>query len=230
MEKNRRSRKAAKVVLAGVSLMAVSAITFGATMAYLTATTNTKTNTFSASASVDIELTETSWTVDTNTHEITPETTVPKNPQITNQNTSDTAYVAIGLSFWIEDSAAGATEKTYTQISYDDFCKFASFEGLDTTNWTAATENTSNASATDKEIVYYRNDTLAASATTEALFTGVKFGTADALATNLGYVTGTARYKDVKVTVDAYAIASEGITADTAKSELYNLANPTATA
>lgn len=223
MEKNRKSRKIAKVALAGVSLMAVSAITFGATMAYLSATTNTKTNTFSASASVDITLTEPSWDLLTE-HKIVPGESVDKDPTITNNTGSDTAYVAIGLTFWKESSGAGATTKTYEQISYDEFCTFASLEGFDSTNWTAESQNTTNSSATDKAMVYYYNTTLAESVSTPTLFTSVKFNND---LTGLGLVDGTARYKDIKVTVNAYAVSAEGITDTESQTVLYDLANPT---
>lgn len=237
MEKNRKSRKIAKVALAGVSLAAVSAITFGTTMAWLTATTNTKTNAFSATAGVDIELTEPAWDVTTNTHEIKPGEDVGKDPTVTNKTGSDKAYIALAITFSKENSVAGTDPKTFEQISYNDFDAFADLTGLDTTNWVAADENTANASATNKQMVYYYTGStsdlkeLLADNSTPALFTSVTFGDATALSTKLGYVklangNDSARYKDVKVTVNAYAIASEGITTDTAKSELYKLANP----
>ena len=58
MENTKRTNKLLKVTLSVVALVLVAAVTYGITMAFLTARSNDKTNVFTAGDNVDIIINE----------------------------------------------------------------------------------------------------------------------------------------------------------------------------
>lgn len=105
--------KKSKIIIASVVLLLVFAV--GGAIAYFT-DTETKTNTFTI-GNVDITLTESLWnTTDSNNNDvpdaaenITPGQAIPKNPTITNNSTSNAAYVFIKVEMPCTTATSPAT-------------------------------------------------------------------------------------------------------------------------
>lgn len=177
MEKRTTSHKGVKkVVLIATSMLAVAAVSFAGTLAWLTAQTNNKTNVFTSTNKLDIEIEEENWDEYLSTYGtdgqalITGDTTYPKDPSVTNKTTSDTAFIAVGLSFYVESGTDDDGNTVYKQISYDDFCEFATLsyistaadedtgteeettDGVNTVDWLASEDNDSS---TVSELIYY---------------------------------------------------------------------------
>lgn len=135
---NKKSKRVFKVVMAAMSLALVAAISYGATLAFMSSKTNDKTNTFTSSANVGINLTEDkSWKEDPVTKigskPYSPDEEVSKNPKVELTGKSDSAYVAVKLLFLVEDAGGtlnsdGAPGSGYKAITYNDFLNVASLE------------------------------------------------------------------------------------------------------
>lgn len=154
-----------KVLLAAGSLALVGTIAVGGTLAYLSSITETKKNVFTSSKLIRGELTETEWNEESGSSYY-PGKVIAKNPQIVNyaEDKSIDAYVAVTVKF--TDKTNGAN----TQLSYDDFTKYAEVD-FDTTNWELISD------AEDKTRVYMYKEVLKAGNTTAPVFNKVTINT-----------------------------------------------------
>lgn len=111
-----------KRIAATVGAMALTAVlAIGGTLAYLSSVTETKTNTFSSSKDVKTELTEDRWDENLGGN-YTPGDVIAKNPVLTNTSDSkDDIYVAMKLEY-IDNSG--------NPVDYDTFKKYAAVDGF----------------------------------------------------------------------------------------------------
>ena len=154
-----------KVLLAAGSVALVGTIAVGGTLAYLSSMTETKKNVFTGSNLIHGELTETEWNEESGSNYY-PGKVIAKNPQIVNyaEDKSIDAYVAVTVKFF--DTTNGAN----TQLSYDDFTKYAEVD-FDTTNWELISD------AEDGTRVYMYKEVLQAGNTTDSVFNEVTINT-----------------------------------------------------
>lgn len=221
----RKNKKVLKVVTAVTSLALVSAISFGATLAYLTATTENKVNTFT-SGGISISLTEPKYDLETD-KTYKPGDTKAKDPTITVDVDAD-AYLAATLTFWVK--ADGATN--YTQVSYNEFItNYADLNNF-SDKWVEATTN--NPNATNAPMVYYYSSAESLAALTKvkngvdtpAVFDGITFSKTSAAMSPASGKTAP----EVKIVVGAYGVrASDCADSAAAITNLSSLisANPT---
>lgn len=206
------------LLVAALSLCAVSVIAVGTTLALLNDKTDEKVNKFTVSQNgIKIELRELKWDNDPFTGEtaptvdeaalginkaqnIVPLREIPKDPTVKNTGDHD-AWVAIKLEYtWNENPETSLADKT--KVPYATLAGQVDFEIND--GWIPAD---------DTRTVYYYNAKLAAGAkTATALFDKVTI-------------------KDVEevhafdIIATAYAIQAEGVTADNYQTELLNFIN-----
>lgn len=193
--------KKGKIIIAAVVLLLVFVV--GGAIAYFT-DTDTVTNTFTI-GNVEIEVVEDLWDALTDTdsdgipddaEDMMPGETVAKDPAIHNLSSTNSAYVFMKVVAPCSTDASAKELFPYT---------------ADTTNWYLMT-NGSCTNGTVTRIYAYGTSSamtpLAASATTEELFTSVQLNTAVD-----GTETGITGNLDMEIY--GYAIQSDGITATT---------------
>lgn len=214
------------------SIAIIAVLTIGITLALLSATTDTKVNAFSSNKDINIALRESKWdgydfndpnpgngTTAKDESDMTlgvnqaknyvPGQEIPKNPTV--KNTGDTtngvdAYVAIKVQYLDGDTA----------VAYDTFTeKFLAENGINfNPKWTLI-ETTE-----DKSQVYLYHAVLGVGEiTTEALFDTVTVNP------NLVPDEETGLLPDFSINVQAYAIQSAGIEADTVKATMMEFVN-----
>ncbi|MEG0377664.1 MAG: hypothetical protein RR614_04210 [Eubacterium sp.] len=141
--------------LTAVALVAVIAV--GSTFAYLSATTGTKTNKFTSANNITGTTTETKFDKD-KAEDYLPGQLINKNPSLTINAGSESAYGALSLDFYGDDAVVMGEEDnqivTGTKMSQADFAKYATINGMDTTNWTMIAKSTASGS----ELYMYNNE------------------------------------------------------------------------
>lgn len=211
MEKTKRSNKLLKVTLSVVALILVAAVTYGITMAFLTAKSNDKTNVFTSGDNVKIEINEPKYDLVTD-HTYKPGDIQDKDPSV--GSLKEEAYVAMTVEFYAK--APGAADYTgpmtykdfkdqYANIGIEKDGSFAA--GEFNTQWYASADNSDDAT---RLVFYYKGDNAADTlkavgegGTTEELFTKVKFN--DDIATVVN-----AAAPEVRIDVKAYAVQTTG--------------------
>lgn len=211
MEKTKRSNKLLKVTLSVVALILVAAVTYGITMAFLTAKSNDKTNIFTSGDNVDITINEPKYdlTVD---HTYKPGDIQDKDPSV--ENLKEEAYVAMTVEFYAKEPGAadytgpmtyGDFKAQYANIGIEKDSVFAA--GEFNPQWYASADN---ADASTRLVFYYKGDNAASElkavangGKTEELFTKVKFN--DDIATVVN-----AAAPEVRIDVKAYAVQTTG--------------------
>lgn len=214
------------------SIAIIAVLTIGITLALLSATTDTKVNAFSSNKDIDIALREEAWDgykfEDTNPGNGTtakdpenmnlgvnqaknyvPGQEIPKNPTV--KNTGDKngngvdAYVAIKVQYLDGDTA----------VAYDTFTeKFLAENGINfNAKWTLI------GTTEDKSQVYLYHAVLGVGNTTEALFNTVTVNP------NLVPDEETGLLPDFSINVQAYAIQSAGVEADTVEATMMEFVN-----
>ncbi len=227
---NKKSKRIFKVVMAAMSLALVAAISYGATVAFMSSKTNDKNNVFTSSASLKIDILENNWDANST---YSPDSVIDKDPQIKVEEDSDSAYIACKIMFLVADEKGTLDEEGevgtgYKSISYNDFKKVATFVKSDTSEGINDAWQILSTSENEKKglILYYtkvhddHRDLLNVdkdNLTTE-IFNKVKFKGQDALqkewTTALDktsadfclYDSETGTYKNLVVKVFAYAI------------------------
>jgi predicted ribosomally synthesized peptide with SipW-like signal peptide len=195
MKKN-NFRKGILIVLA---LVLVSAISVGATLAYLTASTDTATNTFTAGEGISIEIQEPEYEKITN-YEFTPGTTFDKDPSVKNTSAESPVYVVVSLEYKIDETSVPYSTFTNTDNVKHAIIKNSSNVAGFNTAWTQLTD-------TDEKKDYFVYGTsksaltsLAKSADSVNVFDKVTISEKD---------TGNTKYE---IIVNAYAVnADSGI-------------------
>lgn len=232
MQNTNKSKKIIKVVAAVSSLALVSAVSFGATLAYLNAKTNDKTNVFTG-GKVDITVKENFPNADTN-HSIsyTPGEKFTKEPNIELNTGSEDAYLAATVTFEVQQ-----TDGTYSKISYDEFKKSYGKLSANTDNdsngfddaWILNSEDASDGSA----ILYYakegnltkieKDNIGKEDGTTSDIFNGVTINQDIKMIEK----DGKDIYPDIRITVNGYAVQADNLTSSltdgTALEQLNNL-------
>ncbi len=115
----KKNKKVLKVVTAVTSLAVVSAISFGATLAYLSAQTERKINAF-ASGGVTIETNEEHFPK--GTVEFKPGSTIAKDPTINVPASSEDTYLAFTVEYYrtYNSTTDSALESDKTRVFTDD--------------------------------------------------------------------------------------------------------------
>lgn len=165
----KKNKKVLKVVTAVTSLAVVSAISFGATVAYLSAQTERKKNVFT-SGGVNITTNETDFPL-SGTVQFKPGDVINKNPTITVKDQSEDSYLAFTVEYFrtYDDSLdSGLTEnvdwfkdgnKKWTKMSYDTFKKyFATIDDWDS-NWQGGDDLSEPGNYSHVYPYYYKNAT-----------------------------------------------------------------------
>lgn len=204
MENTKRTNKLLKVTLSVVALVLVAAVTYGITMAFLTARSNDKTNVFTAGDNVDIIINEPNYELITD-HTYKPGDIQDKDPSV--ENLKEESYIAMTVEFKVKDGTEDYVQKTYGE--FKDYAHFGIMSGgnfvADTVNgqWFA---NANNADTSTKLVYYYKGDNaedmlkaVATDASTEELFTKVQFNENIATVVN-------AKAPDVQILINAYAV------------------------
>lgn len=211
MEKTKRSNKLLKVTLSVVALILVAAVTYGITMAFLTAKSNDKTNVFTSGDNVDITINEPKYEL-TGDHTYKPGDIQDKDPSV--ENLKEEAYVAVTVEFYAK--APGAADYT-GPMTYKDFKDQYANIGIEKDGAFAAGEfnaqwyaSAGNGDASTKLVFYYKGDNadnalkaVGKGGKTEELFTKVKFN--DDIATVVN-----AAAPEVRIDVKAYAVQTTG--------------------
>lgn len=215
MEKTKRSNKLLKVTLSVVALILVAAVTYGITMAFLTAKSNDKTNVFTSGDNVDITINEPKYDqIEDYTYK--PGDIQDKDPSV--ENLKEAAYVAMTVEFYAKEPGAadytgpmtyGDFKAQYANIGIEKDSVFAA--GEFNPQWYASADN----SDTSTKLVFYykgsnQDNTLKAvdkGGKTEELFTKVKFN--DDIETVVN-----AAVPEVRIDVKAYAVQTTGTSVD----------------
>ena len=211
-----------------VAVVLLLILLIGGMLAYFT-DTDTKENVFTLGDKIDIRLTETAWnTTDTTgetgvpdaAEDIHPGTTLPKNPQIVNEDDSAQAYV-------FAEVIVPCYDKDYTTGNIAVDTPLFSLNDVPST-WNLM--ETKPIDTTNRTITYIYNygtastmTPLATGATTPAVFESI---TLDSHLTAAEAATAPA---NPQVTVNAYAIQTDGYTASTPSAifALYTAQNTT---
>lgn len=205
-----RTKKLVKVGAAVTSLALVGAISFGATVAYLTANTTDKKNTFSSSADIKTTIDEPHWDIQwgqDGTATYKPGDTIAKDPEIKVDSSSKSAYLAASVEFKLQipgkkainaaDAVEGIDYIKLTKAEFDTIAKiYGATEGdFGTYDDTAqdgvwSGDATINVDTAEKLFFYYvvggseadQNNlkVMAPNAVTDSLFENVKFTSDDA--------------------------------------------------
>lgn len=205
-----------KGLLAASALVLVAAISVGATLAYLTASSREVTNTFTAGEGINITLTEPDYEGD---GDYTPGSTITKNPQVNNTSVGDSpVYVVASLSYYIDN-----TEVSYATFTNsaddDDVIKYATI--YSDTNATAVGFNSAWTQIADDDVNkdYFVYGTavnaptsVAKGDSTASIFEKVKISEKDKAGTTY------------KIVVNAYAVNADNGTTDV-YTELASLVN-----
>ena len=204
MENTKRTNKLLKVTLSVVALVLVAAVTYGITMAFLTARSNDKTNVFTAGDNVDIIINEPNYDLITD-HTYKPGDIQDKDPSV--ENLKEESYIAMTVEFKVKDGT-----EDYVQKTYGEFKNYAHVGIMNSGNFVADTvneqwfANANNADTSTKLVYYYKGDNaedvlkaVATDASTEELFTKVQFNKDIATVVN-------AKAPDVQILVNAYAV------------------------
>ena len=211
MEKTKRSNKLLKVTLSVVALILVAAVTYGITMAFLTAKSNDKTNVFTSGDNVEITINEPNYEL-TQDHTYKPGDIQDKDPSV--ESLKEEAYVAMTVEFYAK--APGADNYT-GPMTYADFKAQYANIGIEKEGVFAAGEfnpqwyaSADNSDASTRLVFYYKGDSAAdelkavgQGGKTEELFTKVKFN--DDIATVVN-----AAAPEVRIDVKAYAVQTTG--------------------
>lgn len=211
MEKTKRSNKLLKVTLSVVALILVAAVTYGITMAFLTAKSNDKTNVFTSGDNVDITINEPKYDIAAD-HIFKPGDVQDKDPSV--ENLKEEAYTAMTVEFYAKEPGSA----DYTgPMTYGDFKSQYANIGIEKESVFAAGEfnpqwyaSANNADTSTKLVFYYKGDNaadelkaVAKGGKTEELFTKVKFNGDIATAVN-------AAAPEVRIDVKAYAVQTTG--------------------
>lgn len=148
----KKSKKTLKVFLVGVSVVLVTAISVGLTLAYLTAQTDPIKNDFTAKGDISGRLAEPAWKAQ-DALKIAPGKKVAKNPVIDNE-TGDT-YIWVGARMEFTIDIGDTTSKT---VDYATFTHFVALENYNpSTSWYEYTdaEVASKTSDTTKKLYKY---------------------------------------------------------------------------
>ncbi len=128
----------------------------GATLAYLSTTTDKLENKFTSTSNIKGELTETNW--DENAAaKYTPGQVLAKNPVVDLTKSNEPAYVAMALDF----------KGLNTTMSQTEFAKYCTINDLNTTDWELIAK-----SANDSELYAYKS-TVIAGGKTNAIFQNI---------------------------------------------------------
>ena len=122
MENTKRTNKLLKVTLSVVALVLVAAVTYGITMAFLTARSNDKTNVFTAGDNVDIIINEPNYDLITD-HTYKPGDIQDKDPSV--ENLKEESYIAMTVEFKVKDGTEDYVQKTYGEFK---LCAFWHYE------------------------------------------------------------------------------------------------------
>lgn len=124
-----------KNMVKGILICAlIAVIAIGATLAYLTANTGKKTNKFTSDNSVKGTTTESNYD-SSKASDYTPGDSINKNPSITLDSDSESAYVALAVDYYDADVDVTTNDDgTYTvnsgtKISQEQFKKFGTVNG-----------------------------------------------------------------------------------------------------
>ncbi|MGL4282075.1 MAG: hypothetical protein ACRCSI_00015 [Eubacterium aggregans] len=166
-----------KKMAKGITVIALLAIiAVGATLAYLSTTTDKLENKFTSTSNIKGKLTETNW--DKNAAEkYTPGQVLEKNPVVDLTASNEPAYVAMALDF----------KGLNTTMSQTEFAQYCTINDLNTTDWELIAK-----SANGSELYAYKS-IVAAGASTNAIFqnitvnAGLKTYTATQLVTTKTY-------------------------------------------
>ena len=137
----KKNQKALKVFLVGVSVVLVTAISVGLTLAYLTTQTDPIKNDFTAKGDIAGRIAEPNWTA-ANALKIAPGKTLDKNPIVDNETGDTYIWVGVRVEFVLD---VDGTPKT---VPYSTFSKYVELTGLTGTDWveyTAADDGLVNA-------------------------------------------------------------------------------------
>lgn len=211
MEKTKRSNKLLKVILSVVALILVAAVTYGITMAFLTAKSNDKTNVFTSGDNVDIIINEPKYDIAAD-HIYKPGDLQDKDPSV--GNLKEEAYIAMTVAFYVKEPGSadytgpmtyGDFKSQYADIGIEKNGAFAA--GEFNPQWFASADNKDSAT---RLVFYYKGDNAADAlkavgkgGATEELFTKVKFN--DDIATVVN-----AAAPEVRIDVKAYAVQTTG--------------------
>ena len=203
--KNKKSIAAA-LVLSGVLVV-------GGVLAYFT-DTDTATNTFTVGR-VDIALNEEHWDATaTAVNQLAPQTQIAKDPTVENTGVNS-AYVFLKVEVPYASVKLGkSTTATPTELfSYT----------INSTDWEEVTSLKTTGTDKVTHVYAYKNasgmKTLAAGATTSALFSNVTFADVADPADLSGFVDGSDTKLNIVVT--AYGIQSDNIAANTAPATIF---------
>ena len=234
--KKETKKKLLKTMTAVASLAVVAAISFGATMAYLTARTNKRVNSF-ASGGVDITLNEGAWDPDTS-HVYAPGSKMDKSPEIDVNEGSETTYVAMTLQYYVYNKNTKAYQSmTYTQFkeNFGDIYRDDDTAGVNAGWVTLDSDAGTNINGAKSVMTYYfatgtidsitEFTPVEAETGTSPLFNYVKFKTTGTYLGKEGEASTTSvELPNIKIVVNAYAVRAstyDNVTA--AKTALDNL-------
>ena len=207
-----------KLLIMSVAMVLVCAFAVGMTLAYLTSTDRV-VNTFTV-GNVQIKLDEAKVNLDgtpvqdadrvkANSYKLIPGHTYTKDPTVTVLSGSESSYIKMTVTFSKSrelDAIFAPTGADLTSI----------FKGYDSTNWICK-GNTEDASANTRTYEFWYKETVAAptaDVALDALFDSI---TVPGTITNAQLAT----IKDMKITVNAYAIQADGFADADAAWEAY---------
>lgn len=154
------NKKRIATTLGAMALTAVIAI--GGTLAYLSNITETKRNTFTSSGNIKGEIEESDWETNhpNGWNDYKPGEATAKSPVVSLEKGSESAYVAMKLSFK-NFTEADENNENGVLMSYDTFKAYASHDGIKA-GWKLIAKNKLG------EELYAYNDKVEASETTAA--------------------------------------------------------------
>lgn len=194
-----------KGLLAASALVLVAAISVGATLAYLTASSREVTNTFTAGEGINITLTEPYYVAE---EYRTPGSTFTKDPQVNNTSEDSPVYVVASLSYYIDNtevsyatftnSAAAADVIKYATIYSDTNATAVGFNSA----WTQIEDDDVNKDYFVYGTAVNAPTSVAKNTSTASIFEKVKISEKDKAGTIY------------KIVVNAYAVNADNGTAD----------------
>jgi alternate signal-mediated exported protein len=209
--------KKAKAILCTASIVGV--ISVAGVMAYLT-DTDTATNTLTT-GQVEIDLQEPLWdAADSTTHQnLAPNAVVTKDPQVKNTG-KNSAYIYLKVTVPVKKVKTANADGTLKNNGAAADTQLFTYELAENSKWNEITsKRQTNVNSTTNEVesytyVYYYNEAVAPNATTDKLFTQVKYA---------NVIEGQNDNSTEEIDIKAYAIQSDSLPANTTIAGAYDI-------
>lgn len=209
--------KKAKAILCTASIVGVIGV--AGVMAYLT-DADTATNTLTT-GEVKIELQEPLWdeAPATDHTNITPNATIVKDPQVKNTGKNN-AYIYLKVTVPAKEVITANADGTRANNGAATTTQLFTYDLADNSKWvlipgaSGANVNSTTNKTESYTYVYYYNEAVAPNATTDKLFTSVKYA---------NVIEGQNDNATVDIDIDAYAIQSENLPANTSIADAYTI-------